>query len=195
METQALQVEYEPTDSLVPYANNAKIHTEAQIEQIASSIREFGFNDPIGVWVNRKGESEIVEGHGRVLAAQKLGIGTIPVIHLDRMSDEQRKAYTLAHNQLTINTGWDYDKLDVELEELDFDMGEFGFDEAATDFDAISDLMSNDFVANSLESDKDEFTVSFVFPVDSKEQVTSYIAEVGKQEVVDMIVRESERWA
>ena len=195
METQALQVEYEPTDSLVPYANNAKIHTEAQIEQIASSIREFGFNDPLGVWVNRKGESEIVEGHGRVLAAQKLGIGTIPVIHLDRMSDEQRKAYTLAHNQLTINTGWDYDKLDVELEELDFDMGEFGFDEAATDFDAISDLMSNDFVANSLESDKDEFTVSFVFPVDSKEQVTSYIAEVGKQEVVDMIVRESERWA
>lgn len=195
METQALQVEYEPTDSLVPYANNAKIHTEAQIEQIASSIREFGFNDPIGVWVNRKGESEIVEGHGRVLAAQKLGIGAIPVIHLDRMSDEQRKAYTLAHNQLTINTGWDYDKLDVELEELDFDMGEFGFDEAATDFDAISDLMSNDFVANSLESDKDEFTVSFVFPVDSKEQVTSYIAEVGKQEVVDMIVRESERWA
>lgn len=195
METQALQVEYEPTDSLVPYANNAKIHTEAQIEQIASSIREFGFNDPIGVWVNRKGESEIVEGHGRVLAAQKLGIGTIPVIHLDRMSDEQRRAYTLAHNQLTMNTGWDYDKLDVELEELDFDMGEFGFDEAATDFDAISDLMSNDFVANSLESDKDEFTVSFVFPVDSKEQVTSYIAEVGKQEVVDMIVRESERWA
>lgn len=195
METQALQVEYEPTDSLVPYANNAKIHTEAQIEQIASSIREFGFNDPIGVWVNRKGESEIVEGHGRVLAAQKLGIGTIPVIHLDRMSDEQRRAYTLAHNQLTMNTGWDYDKLDVELEELDFDMGEFGFDEAATDFDAISDLMSNDFVANSLESDKDEFTVSFVFPVDSKEQVTSYISEVGKQEVVDMIVRESERWA
>lgn len=195
METQALQVEYEPTDSLVPYANNAKIHTEAQIEQIASSIRESGFNDPIGVWVNRKGESEIVEGHGRVLAAQKLGIGTIPVIHLDRMSDEQRKAYTLAHNQLTMNTGWDYDKMDVELEELDFDMGEFGFDEAATDFDAISDLMSNDFVANSLESDKDEFTVSFVFPVDSKEQVTSYIAEVGKQEVVDMIVRESERWA
>ena len=195
METQALQVEYEPTDSLVPYANNAKIHTEAQIEQIASSIREFGFNDPIGVWVNRKGESEIVEGHGRVLAAQKLGIGTIPVIHLDRMSDEQRRAYTLAHNQLTMNTGWDYDKLDVELEELDFDMGEFGFDEAATDFDAISELMSNDFVANSLESDKDEFTVSFVFPVDSKEQVTSYIAEVGKQEVVDMIVRESERWA
>ena len=111
------------------------------------------------------------------------------------MSDEQRRAYTLAHNQLTMNTGWDYDKLDVELEELDFDMGEFGFDEAATDFDAISDLMSNDFVANSLESDKDEFTVSFVFPVDSKEQVTSYIAEVGKQEVVDMIVRESERWA
>lgn len=195
METQALQVEYEPTDSLVPYANNAKIHTEAQIEQIANSIREFGFNDPIGVWVNKNGESEIVEGHGRVLAAQKLGIGTIPVIHLDRMSDEQRRAYTLVHNQLTMNTGWDYDKLDVELEELDFDMGEFGFDEAATDFDAISDLMSEDFAANSLESDKDEFTVSFVFPVDSKEQVTSYIAEVGKQEVVDMIVRESERWA
>lgn len=190
-----LQVTMEPVEALREYGNNAKIHTNEQIDQLKNSISEFGFADPIGVWTNKDGASEIVEGHGRLRAAIELGMEQVPVIHLDSLTDQQRRAYTLAHNQLTMNTGWDYDKLDVELEELDFDMGEFGFDEAATDFDAISDLMNEDFAANSLESDKDEFTVSFVFPVESKEQVTSYIAEVGKQEVVDMIVRESERWA
>ena len=128
MEAQALQVEYEATESLVPYANNAKIHTSEQVEQICSSIREFGFNDPIAVWTNKDGESEIVEGHGRVLAAQKLGIDKVPVIHLDRMSDEQRRAYTHVHNQLTMNTGWDFDTLQCDMEELDFDFEDFGFD-------------------------------------------------------------------
>lgn len=128
MEAQSLQVEYEATESLVPYANNAKIHTSEQVEQICSSIREFGFNDPIAVWTNKDGESEIVEGHGRVLAAQKLGIDKVPVIHLDRMSDEQRRAYTHVHNQLTMNTGWDFDTLQCDMEELDFDFEDFGFD-------------------------------------------------------------------
>ena len=123
-----LKVTMERTADLVPYARNAKRHTAEQVEQICSSIEEFGFADPVGVWTNADGESEIVEGHGRVLAAQRLGIEEVPVIHLDALTDGQRRAYMLAHNQLTMNTGWDYATLDLELEDIDFDMGAFGFE-------------------------------------------------------------------
>ena len=123
-----LRVEMEPTAALVPYARNAKRHTREQVRQIANSIEEFGFADPVGVWTNADGESEIVEGHGRVLAARLLGVEEVPVIHLDALTDEQRRAYALAHNQLTMSTGWDAEALGLELDGLSelFDMGDFG---------------------------------------------------------------------
>lgn len=144
--TKDLEVTYEPTDSLVPYAGNAKEHTATQIEQICNSIREFGFNDPVGVWTNEDGKSEVVEGHGRIIAAKKLGIEKIPVIHLDSLSDAQRRAYTLAHNQLTMNTGFDFDALSYELDTLSesFDMTDFGFPEHAADIDGLFDGPSDD---------------------------------------------------
>lgn len=117
------------TDELVPYAGNAKLHPNEQIDQIAQSIQEFGNNDPIAVWHNDRGEMEIVEGHGRVLALNKLGITEAPVIFLDHLSDNQRRAYTHIHNQLTMNTGFDAEVLREELECLDgFDMEVYGFD-------------------------------------------------------------------
>lgn len=117
------------TDELVPYAGNAKLHPHEQIDQIAQSIQEFGNNDPIAVWHNDRGEMEIVEGHGRVLALNKLGIKEAPVIFLDHLSDNQRRAYTHIHNQLTMNTGFDAEVLQEELERLDgFDLGVYGFD-------------------------------------------------------------------
>ena len=117
------------TDELVPYAGNAKLHPHEQIDQIAQSIQEFGNNDPIAVWHNEQGEMEIVEGHGRVLALNKLGIDEAPVIFLDHLSDNQRRAYTHIHNQLTMNTGFDAEVLREELERLDgFDMEVYGFD-------------------------------------------------------------------
>ena len=122
-----LAVEEVPTEELIPYANNAKIHTNEQIDQIAASIEEFGFNDPVAVWDSPEG-TEIVEGHGRVIAAKKLGLETLPIIRLDHLTDGQRRAYTHVHNQLTMNTGWDLDKLEIDLEGLDFDFGDFGFD-------------------------------------------------------------------
>lgn len=128
MELKSLKVELEPTESLIPYANNANIHTDEQVEQIANSIKEFGFNDPIAVWTNENGESEIIEGHGRVLAAKKLGMDILPVIHLDGLSDEARRAYTHVHNQLTRNSEFDWDMLDEELANLNFDWDMFGFD-------------------------------------------------------------------
>jgi len=120
-----LKVEYVPIDEISTYENNAKIHTGEQIEQIKKSIQEFGFNDPIAVWKN----NVIIEGHGRLIAASELGMEKVPIIRLDNLTDEQRKAYMLVHNKLTMNTGFDFDVLEQELEALSqIDMSEFGFD-------------------------------------------------------------------
>lgn len=118
-----LKIEYVPIDSIKPYENNAKLHPKEQIEQIKKSMQEFGNIDPIGVWHN-----EIVEGHGRFQAAKELGIDIVPVIRLDELTDEQRKAYALVHNKLTMNSDFDADLLDFELNDiLDIDMEQFGF--------------------------------------------------------------------
>ena len=119
-----LNVEYVPIDTIKEYENNAKIHTDEQIEQIKKSIQEFGFNDPVGVW-----HGECVEGHGRIIAARQLGMTEIPIIRLDDLTDEQRRAYMLVHNKLTMNTDFDFGLLDSELDNIiDIDMSEFGFD-------------------------------------------------------------------
>jgi site-specific DNA-methyltransferase (adenine-specific) len=119
-----LQVEYVSIDSIKPYEGNAKEHPQEQIEQIKKSIEEFGNIDPIGVWHN-----EIVEGHGRYAALKELGVESIPVIRLDDLTDEQRKAYTLIHNQLTMNTCFDVEALESELASIsDIDVSEYGFD-------------------------------------------------------------------
>ena len=119
-----LKIEYIPICEIKAYPNNAKIHTPEQIEQIKKSIQEFGFNDPIGIW-----HGECVEGHGRLIAALELGIEELPIIRLDNLTDEQRRAYTLVHNKLTMNTDFDFSILEMELDSItDIDMGDFGFD-------------------------------------------------------------------
>lgn len=120
-----LKVEYYPIDSIKPYENNAKIHTEEQVAQIIRSIQEFGMNDPIAIWSE---DNIIIEGHGRLMACKELGMEEVPVIRLDDLTDEQRKAYTLVHNQTTMNTGFDLDILNAELESIDIDMSDFGFE-------------------------------------------------------------------
>ena len=120
-----LKVEYLPTDQLEPYPNNAKLHPAEQIEQIKKSILEFGFNDPVAIWKN----NEIIEGHGRVIAAKELGIDKLPVIRLDDLTDEERRGYMLVHNQLTMNTGFDYGLLELEAEELEsINLEDYGFE-------------------------------------------------------------------
>lgn len=119
-----LKIEYVDIKSIKMYSNNAKLHPKEQIQQIKNSILEFGFNDPIAVWKN----NEIIEGHGRLKAAQELGYKELPIIRLDDLSDEQRKAYCLAHNKLTMNSDFDHDVLLAELNSiLDIDMSEFDF--------------------------------------------------------------------
>lgn len=127
-----LKVEYLDISALKPYEGNAKEHPEEQVENIMESIKEFGMNDPIGIWGE---ENVIVEGHGRLMACQRLGIEMVPVIRLDDLDDEQRRAYALAHNQTTMTSGWNEEMLDKELGEiLNIDMTLFGFENAADDF-------------------------------------------------------------
>lgn len=111
---------------LKPYEKNAKLHPKEQIEQIKKSIEEFGMNDPIAIWGK---DNLIVEGHGRLEALKELGYEEVDCIRLDHLSDEERKAYTLVHNKLTMNSGFDFDILNDELLSIeDIDMTDFGFD-------------------------------------------------------------------
>lgn len=118
-----------PVETLIPYARNARTHSEAQVAQIAGSIKEFGFCNP--VLIDKDGG--IIAGHGRVLAAQKLGLKAVPTITLGHLSETQKRAYVLADNKLALNAGWDDEMLKVELESLheaDFNMDLLGFDAA-----------------------------------------------------------------
>ena len=122
-----LSIEHRPIDSMVPYARNARTHSDAQVAQIAASIKEFGWTTPILV----DEHNGIVAGHGRVLAARKLGMDSVPVIQLKNLTPTQIRAYILADNKLTLNGGWDDDLLKLELLDLksaDFDLNLIGFD-------------------------------------------------------------------
>lgn len=112
-------------NSIIEYEKNAKIHTDEQIEQICNSIREFGNNDPIAIDEN----NVIIEGHGRLYALKKLNYEEVDVIRLTHLNEQQKKAYILAHNNLTMTTGFDLEKLQLEIEGIiDFDMADFGFE-------------------------------------------------------------------
>ena len=111
------QIEMVSIGQLLPYARNARTHDDAQVAQIAASIKEFGFNNPILI----ADDQSIVAGHGRLAAARKLGLTEVPVVRLSHLSDTQRKAYILADNRLALNAGWDNDLLKLELQELEIE--------------------------------------------------------------------------
>lgn len=129
-----LQIEQVPIDDLIEYENNAKIHTEDQVRKIADSIEQFGMNTPIGIDEN----NVILYGHGRTMALRLLGYETAPCVRLDHMTEQQKKAFILADNKLNMETGFDIEALNLELESItDFDMGDFGFE--IPDFDLEGD--------------------------------------------------------
>ena len=137
-----LKIEYVKTSDLKPYEKNAKAHGKEDLKAIVQSIQDFGFNDPIGTW-----NGVIVEGHGRWLAAQQLGIEQVPTIRLDELTDEQRKAYALAHNKTTELSGWDFDILATELKSIsEFDMSKFGFDMSAVG-EEEGEIQEDNFIA------------------------------------------------
>lgn len=114
MKQRQLTVTYKRVEDLIPYVNNARTHSDEQVTQLASSIKEFGFNNPILT----DGENGVIAGHGRLLAAKKLGLETVPTIELAGLSEAQKKAYILADNKIALNSGWDEEILKLELDDL-----------------------------------------------------------------------------
>jgi ParB family transcriptional regulator, chromosome partitioning protein len=141
----AKRIEMWPLDRLVPYERNARTHSPEQVAQIAASIQEFGFTNPLLV----DGADGILAGHGRLAAAKDMGLAEVPVIVLDHLSAAQRKAYILADNQLALNAGWDTELLQMEVAALnleDFDLSLLGFDE-----DRIAGLLEGGADVQELE--------------------------------------------
>lgn len=148
-------------DALIPYANNSRTHSDEQVTQIAASIKEFGFTNPVLV----DSSNGIIAGHGRVMAAKKLGLTSVPTICLDYLTDAQRRAYVIADNKLALNSGWDEEALKAELERLqeeDFDIDLLGFDD-----DELASLIAEDEGTERL-TDEDEV------PEAPEEPVTVY---------------------
>ena len=134
------------TEKLVPYVNNARTHSAEQIMKLRSSLREFGFINPIII----DKDYNIIAGHGRLMAAKDEGIREVPCVFVDYLTEAQKKAYILADNRMALDAGWDEELLKVEIEALqaeDFDLGLTGFDEKelASFFDADNDVHEDDF--------------------------------------------------
>lgn len=126
-----MQIKEVAVDKLIPYAKNSRTHSEAQVSQIAASIKEFGFRNPILV-----DGTGVIAGHGRLLAARKLNLAKVPTIDCSDMTAAQKKAYIIADNKLAMNAGWDSEMLAVEMEELlhsDFNLELLGFSENELD--------------------------------------------------------------
>ena len=148
----ARALEHLALDVLTPYARNSRTHSPEQVAQIAASIREFGFTNPVLI----DEANGIIAGHGRVLAARELGLTTVPCLRLSHLSEAQKRAYIIADNKLALNAGWDFEVLEAEiraLEEEDFNLDLLGFNEK--ELEAIIDLEDADDVGYNDEP-KDE---------------------------------------
>ena len=160
-----LKIIYKKTTELIPYARNARTHSEAQVGQIAASIKEFGFTQPVLL----DGQNGIIAGHGRVLAALKLELEQVPTIELQHLSDTQKQAYIIADNKLALNSTWDDQLLALEVEDLkavDFDLSLIGFHSFE-----LPDLESDKpETEDAPEDDELNFTIQYNIIFDHEEQ-------------------------
>lgn len=160
-----LKITYKKTTQLIPYAKNARTHSEAQIGQIAASIKEFGFTQPVLL----DGANGIIAGHGRVLAALKLDLDQVPTIELEHLSPTQKQAYIIADNKLALNSSWDDQLLALEVEELkavDFDLSLIGFHSFE-----LPDLEGDQpETEDAPEDDELNFTIQYNIIFDHEEQ-------------------------
>lgn len=149
------QIEQVSIEALIPYARNSRTHSDAQVAQIAASIKEFGFTNPVLI----DEDGGIIAGHGRTMAARKLGLDEVPCLRLAHLTEAQKKAYIIADNKLALNAGWDDEMLKIEIKELgdlDFDLSLLGFDEIE---------LAKLFDENEEEKDLKEESYSEVFNI------------------------------
>lgn len=138
------------TVDLIPYANNSRVHSDEQVNQIAASIKEFGFLNPIII----DGDNGIIAGHGRVMAANKLGIKELPCVDASHLSPAQKKAYVIADNKLALNAEWDFDLLKIEIESLQED--DFKLDLLGFDVDELNGILGFDDIAEEDEEESEQ---------------------------------------
>tara|TARA_R110001599_G_scaffold82828_7_gene222793 strand:+ start:3831 stop:4631 length:801 start_codon:yes stop_codon:yes gene_type:complete len=170
---------------LIPYVNNSRTHSDEQVNQVASSIKEFGFTSP--VLIDESGG--IIAGHGRVMAAKKLNLEEVPCITLEGLTDAQRKAYIITDNQLALNSGWDLETLNLEIEtlnEFDFNLDLLGFDD-----DFLSELVDIDNVNGSANEDESPYTHNIEAPTyeprGEKPDVNEIFDEAKSNELLSQI--------
>ena len=179
MKESELKILYRPVNDLIPYANNARTHSEEQVNQIASSIKEFGFNNPI--LVDEQGG--VIAGHGRLKAAKKLGLKVIPTIELTGLSEAQKKAFILADNRIALNSGWDIDLLRIELQELqDTDLAPvtgFSDEELNALLCGTTELAEEEEEPEKEEPEADSFNLTLSIPIEYKEQVQDFVKSFG----------------
>lgn len=177
--SEKLNITYRPIKELKPYKKNAKKHNKEQVEQIANSIKEFGFTQPVII----DKHDCVVAGHGRILGAKKAGLKQVPTVCLDELTEEQIKEYRLVDNKLN-ESEWDYSLLDEEIEQLtDMDMDLFGFDEAVDLTDAFE-------YETKEKIEKNFFVVSLAFPKEEKQIIMKYLNK-NKEKVQEMIRRKA----
>ena len=145
-----LSIEYKHVDDLIPYVNNSRTHSDEQVVQIAASIKEFGFTNPL--LVDEQGG--IIAGHGRLMAAKKLKLEQVPTITLKGLTDAQRKAYVIADNKLALNAEWDFDLLKIEIESLQED--DFKLDLLGFDVDELNGILGFDDIAEEDEEEPEQ---------------------------------------
>ena len=176
-------------DTLIPYARNSRTHSESQVDKIAASIKEFGFLNPVIL----DGDNGIIAGHGRILAAKKLGMDEVPTVEASHLTDAQRRAYVIADNRLALDAGWDEEMLRVEFEELQY----MGLDLSLTGFNPdqiddisveIEDLPEDDTVGRANEHgrlekylDQDVKMIRLTYHADDYDHVYDAIEQYMKQ--------------
>lgn len=177
-----LKIEYVATDDLIPYINNSRTHSESQIKQIASSIREFGFTNPILI---DEGGS-VIAGHGRLVAAQLLNLDAVPTITLEGLTEAQRKAYVIADNKIALNSGWNDELLKIEIEtlkNLNFDLDILGWS-VLPDFagDVDYSILDDDSHDEELDGYSDEVkkAIQIEFDAFDYEEAKELISQLRK---------------
>ncbi|CAB4168878.1 ParB/Sulfiredoxin [uncultured Caudovirales phage] len=177
-----MKIEKVAIENLIPYARNSRTHSDEQVAQIAASIKEFGFNNP--VLIDESGS--IIAGHGRILAARKLGLNEAPCIRLSHLSETQRRAYVIADNKLALNAGWDIDMLKIELSELDLD----GFDLTLTGF-GEDELLDFEESEQNSQLDDEKYTIKtdvFTYePSEEKPDINDIFSTEKTLKLIDAI--------
>ena len=185
-----MQVEQLKVGDLIPYVNNSRTHSDEQVMQVASSIKEFGFTNPILI----DDDGGIIAGHGRLIAAKKLGLVEVPCIRLGYLTKAQKKAYVIVDNKLALNAGWNNDTLKIEIEalqELDFNIDLIGFN-----FDELEALINPsdgivDFSEKNKELDLDNFNdemqMKFNFAKDQYDFISERLSNINDSKEIALL--------